>query len=1005
MKLKPFQKQDLARAALHNGLILSWDTGLGKTWAMFLWPLLKVGHRVQALASREIPQTQDPRPKTRIQPSAPVLIIAPGDLHAQITAEAWSMFRIHVVPLENQDKFQQLCAGRPADAKGRPQIEPEFYLVSYSQLTTNGVAKQPDALDYHDPRALMQMLSIPLGEHVALVEDGDWEKRPEFTSVAQFFAWRGVYWKDEYSRLNCHPSDSFEKVEQRYEAELVAVSRIRDEKLARKEREKIECAFDVLKNVSCNKTAPKLSDLGRAKVDFVIRHCCQEALNRFGKGIGQVREYPIGPAPESGDGVSDLVSGEDSQTQNPRPKTPDPRPETQDTRPKLTVKCVYSPSLSDLSYNAFQCVAIDEGVKMKGEETIVGLGVRAMNPEYRLVLTATPVKNRLPDIFRLAWWAAGGLSHAHARFPYRDDTSEREKFAQTFMVSERNLTREDKAREASMAARGNSNVRRSESEAGGRFKKLTAEVCNVHRLWKFLGPIVLRRRKEDTGEAIVPKIRKVVTCPMGTIQQQVYAYHLAATYLDKEGNEAIGARLQALRSAAADSTSDSLNMKPGEPVAACRCTIGPEKPELPVERTETDGHVLLTVDGKTFKAVKCDDKWAVFTPDTPIGKQDYFAKKDKAVSAVEKLVRAISHPRPDKLDAKQDCPHCKGEGFTLLPYRSGNSYIPKVASTLTLIEEILARKEQVVVFSAFNDPLDVVSRYLTEAGVRHCKLDGRTSQRKRGDLASVFKAGRSGSQKPEAGSPTSDLRPPTSIPVMLAGVECMAEGHSFHRANNVILIAYSWAYDKFIQAMNRVHRMNSEKPVNVYVVICEGTIDRKLESLIGDKGDAAELVLDGRLIGEKTDEVNLATLLRVAKAEFDPTHKTLDEALIHAQWPQLRLKLGNAMRAWDDMPAAKAKIEDGTSKIAKTEDPSSILHPPSSAQLSHALRVKFARHSPESLPILMKKPQPAHEDKTPTQDPRPETPDAIPPQQPDWRIRLRAKAAALMARPTADVVR
>jgi len=43
MTLKPFQKQDLARAALKDGLILSWDTGLGKTWALFLWSLLKCG--------------------------------------------------------------------------------------------------------------------------------------------------------------------------------------------------------------------------------------------------------------------------------------------------------------------------------------------------------------------------------------------------------------------------------------------------------------------------------------------------------------------------------------------------------------------------------------------------------------------------------------------------------------------------------------------------------------------------------------------------------------------------------------------------------------------------------------------------------------------------------------------------------------------------------------------------------------------------------------------------
>lgn len=134
---------------------------------------------------------------------------------------------------------------------------------------------------------------------------------------------------------------------------------------------------------------------------------------------------------------------------------------------------------------------------------------------------------------------------------------------------------------------------------------------------------------------------------------------------------------------------------------------------------------------------------------------------------------------------------------------------------------------------------------------------------------------------------------------MLAGVECMAEGHSFHLANNVILIAYSWAYDKFKQALDRVHRMNSVKPVNVYVVLCQGSIDRKLESLVQEKGDAAELVLDGQLIGERSEEVNLAELLKVAQREFNEKDKTLDEMLLQSQWPTLRDRLSASMRSWD----------------------------------------------------------------------------------------------------------
>jgi len=152
---------------------------------------------------------------------------------------------------------------------------------------------------------------------------------------------------------------------------------------------------------------------------------------------------------------------------------------------------------------------------------------------------------------------------------------------------------------------------------------------------------------------------------------------------------------------------------------------------------------------------------------------------------------------------------------------------------------------------------------------------------------------------------------------MLAGVECMAEGHSYHLANNVILLAYSWAYDKFKQALDRVHRMNSLKPVNVYVVLCQGSIDRKLESLVQEKSDAAELVLDGRLIGERTEEVNLAELLQVARREFNEKDHTLDEALLQAEWPKLRAKLTTAMQGWETgFIEAPAEVEPAAPVIS-----------------------------------------------------------------------------------------
>jgi SNF2 family DNA or RNA helicase len=209
----------------------------------------------------------------------------------------------------------------------------------------------------------------------------------------------------------------------------------------------------------------------------------------------------------------------------------------------------------------------------------------------------------------------------------------------------------------------------------------------VHRAWKLLAPIILRRRKESCGETIVPKRRHVVRIPLGLSQAAAYQFHLKADYRDKNGMKAVGAQLQALRMAAANPASELLK-------------------------------------------------------------------------------------RPDK-DVTPGNP------------RSKHSYIPKVATAVSLISAALERHEQVIIGSAFHDSLDALSARLKEAGVRHLVLDGRVTQAKRAQAARLFKAG------PPRAVAEGLVGRCSAHPVMLAGVECMAELHNFHLCNNVMLMAYS----------------------------------------------------------------------------------------------------------------------------------------------------------------------------------------------------------------------
>lgn len=212
------------------------------------------------------------------------------------------------------------------------------------------------------------------------------------------------------------------------------------------------------------------------------------------------------------------------------------------------ITCIWMPTLARViqSYDSFDCVVVDEGTRLQATESRIGSSVRMLNPKSRLVLTGTPVKNRLDSIFWLASWAGGN------RWPYKPTEAERERFATTFLQSERFVTREE-----AMAAKGKkpyNTTRRSN------------RLCSIHKLWKNLAPVVIRRRKQDCGEDIVTKIMKPTIVKPGTAQQAVYQYHLNnPPVVGRKSKKAmhrrvqIGVQLTMLRYAALCPDSDTLS--------------------------------------------------------------------------------------------------------------------------------------------------------------------------------------------------------------------------------------------------------------------------------------------------------------------------------------------------------------------------------------------------------------------------------------------------------------
>jgi hypothetical protein len=414
------------------------------------------------------------------------------------------------------------------------------------------------------------------------------------------------------------------------------------------------------------------------------------------------------------------------------------------------IRCLATPTLATVIQQSFDCVICDEAVRLKNRYSLQAQGVFRLQARYRLALTGTPIKNRLPDIALLNWWVTGSdMTGDNPRWPYTADPADLAAFAEEHLILEDNQSEAER--------------RRAAGEKSRSLTKQTAQLCNVHRFWKLIGPVVLRGRKADLNADLVTKTIRPIYCAMGQHQASVYKWELDNPPTENKRGEPmnrigqIGAQLQALRQTAVDPSSPNLR-----------------------------------------------------------------------------------HPSPFQLSHK-----CQ--------------------AILERIADLLSKGEQYVIMSPFQSFGAMLTERLQEAGIHAARLDGSMSPTARGKAVARFKR--------------------RELSVLVCGQAAMSEGHSLDCCAHLGLVSLDWACDKNLQAVDRVHRMNSTRPVTIDLYLTHGTIDMKLEYTWDEKADTCNLALDGRLITEHREETTMLDLIADSKATFQEGFDTMDEADIAAAWP------------------------------------------------------------------------------------------------------------------------
>ena len=159
------------------------------------------------------------------------------------------------------------------------------------------------------------------------------------------------------------------------------------------------------------------------------------------------------------------------------------------------------PITSQLSTAFRNGVGIYDEIQMiqaraSGNDSKRSRALRGPKFKYFLGLTGTPIKNYIDQAFWPLWKSLGNET---MRFPYGYEAGPT-RFENDFSVIEY-------------------------VKNGGRReqRKALPEVTNLSTLWRLLSSSIIRRRKEETGEKLVPKFYHEIRVKMGVAQAEQYA--------------------------------------------------------------------------------------------------------------------------------------------------------------------------------------------------------------------------------------------------------------------------------------------------------------------------------------------------------------------------------------------------------------------------------------------------------------------------------------------------
>ena len=166
----------------------------------------------------------------------------------------------------------------------------------------------------------------------------------------------------------------------------------------------------------------------------------------------------------------------------------------------------------------------------------------------------------------------------------------------------------------------------------------------------------------------------------------------------------------------------------------------------------------------------------------------------------------------------------------------------KLAQFGEVLAELLENDHKALVFSQFVDHLAILRDYLDSQKIAYQYLDGSTPAKQRKQRVDAFQRGEG--------------------EVFLISLKAGGTGLNLTAADFVIHMDPWWNPAVEDQASDRAHRIGQQRPVTIYRLVAQGTIEDKIVALHKTKRDLADSLLTGADVSGKMSTDELLSLMQ-----------------------------------------------------------------------------------------------------------------------------------------------